>query len=122
MLEPPAFLKKEAKAEWNRLAPELFQLGLLTVVDGAALAGYCQTYARWLQAERMVSRKGLVLNAKSRYAQPNPAMAIAQKSLQIMRAFMAEFGLTPASRSRISVAPPTKPDPFEKYLHGDNCN
>ena len=116
--EPPALLKREALEEWHRLAPELERLGLLTVIDGAALAAYCQAYRRWIQAERRVSREGLVLDSKSRYAQAHPAMGIAQRSLQIMRAFMAEFGLTPASRSRISATPPTGPDPFEDYLHG----
>jgi P27 family predicted phage terminase small subunit len=116
--EPPAFLKGEALEEWRHLAPELERLGLLTAVDGAALAAYCQAYRRWIQAERRVNREGLVLNAKSRYAQAHPAMGIAQRSMQLMRAFMAEFGLTPASRSRISVAPPAAADPFEDYLHG----
>lgn len=100
---PPPLLKREALEEWHRLAPELERLGLLTVVDGSALAAYCQAYRRWIQAERKVNREGLVLNAKSRYAQAHPAMAVAQRSMQLMRAFAAEFGLTPASRSRISI-------------------
>jgi P27 family predicted phage terminase small subunit len=116
--EAPAFLKREALEEWRRLAPELERLGLLTIVDGAALAAYCQAYQRWIQAERKVNREGLVLDAKSRYAQAHPAMAIAQRSMQIMRAFMAEFGLTPASRSRLSIEKPPEADPFEDYLHG----
>lgn len=112
--EPPAFLKKEALEEWNRLAPELGRLGLLTVVDGTALAAYCQAYRRWLQAERKINREGMVLKAKSRYSQAHPAMAIAQKSLQLMKAFASEFGLTPASRTRISVSQKPEPnDPME---------
>lgn len=114
---PPSFLKKEALEEWNRLAPELEGMGLLTIVDGTALAAYCQVYHRWLQAERKINREGMVLNAKSRYSQAHPAMAIAQKSLQLMKAFAAEFGLTPASRTRISVSQkPESTDPMEGYL------
>jgi hypothetical protein len=34
-----------------------------------------------------------------------------------MRAFMVEFGLTPASRSRISVDANGKEDTFENWMH-----
>jgi len=41
--------------------------------------------------------------------QKNPAVTIARESLQLVRNFCTEFGLTPASRTRVSVAevPPT---------------
>ena len=44
----PAWLSKEAKREWKRLVPFLEQAGLLTQVDRAAFAGYCQSYADWV--------------------------------------------------------------------------
>lgn len=114
---PPAFLKKEALEEWNRLAPELERLGLLTIVDGSALAAYCQAYRRWIQAERKINREGMVLNAKSRYSQAHPAMAISQKERQLMKAFATEFGLTPASRTRIAAPKPSKKeDPMEGFI------
>lgn len=37
----PAHLCPSAKAEWKRLARQLQQLGLLTILDRALLAGYC---------------------------------------------------------------------------------
>jgi len=44
--ECPDWLSDDAKKEWKRLAPELERLGLLTVLDMAAFAGYCQSYAK----------------------------------------------------------------------------
>ena len=38
----PAHLSPTAKAEWKRLAQSLNAIGLLTQVDRAALAAYCQ--------------------------------------------------------------------------------
>ena len=47
---PPPFLPQEGQDEWKRVATELYNLGLLTVVDRTALAAYCHSYAIWKQA------------------------------------------------------------------------
>ena len=41
----PAWLEDEAKKEWKRMGKTLEQMGLLTEMDMAAFAGYCQAYA-----------------------------------------------------------------------------
>lgn len=99
----PAWLDKEAKREWKRVAPELEKLGLLTVVDGSALAAYCQAYARWRQAEEMIRREGLTITTETGYVMPHPAVKIAEKSMQLIRGFCNEFGLTPSSRAKMTV-------------------
>ena len=43
----PDWLMPEAKKEWERLAELMNQMGVLTEVDMAAFAAYCQSYARW---------------------------------------------------------------------------
>jgi phage terminase small subunit len=48
----PAHLSPSAKAEWKRLAHMLHRLGVITELDRAALAAYCQAYGRWVEAER----------------------------------------------------------------------
>jgi P27 family predicted phage terminase small subunit len=42
------------------------------------------------------------------YAVPSPAVAISQKAAQIMKSFLTEFGLTPASRSRVHLPEPKR--------------
>jgi phage terminase small subunit len=49
---PPAELGRDAKTEWRGVARRLQALELLTPVDRASLAAYCQAYGRWRQAER----------------------------------------------------------------------
>ena len=44
-------LNTAAAAEWRRIAKTLQQHGVLTTIDRAALAAYCQGYARWVEAE-----------------------------------------------------------------------
>jgi phage terminase small subunit len=41
----PSWLEPEAKKEWKRMAKTLEAIGVLTQVDKAAFAGYCQAYA-----------------------------------------------------------------------------
>ncbi len=102
----PAWLHREAKREWRRVAPELYQLGLLTRVDRAAFAGYCQLYSRWWEAERELRKlKGLTTDE----GKPRPQIRIARESLEAMRRFCTEFGFTPAARTRIEVTERTKP-------------
>lgn len=50
----PKWLEDDAKKEWRRLAKQMEQLGILTEVDMAAFAGYCQAYARWKEAEEFI--------------------------------------------------------------------
>jgi len=100
----PEWLSEEASREWERIVPELSRLGLLTIIDGAALVGYCQSWARYVEAEKKVTEQGLTLKTRSGYKQIIPEVSIAQKYLQICKSFLVEFGLTPSSRSRISVS------------------
>lgn len=106
----PSWLNKIAKKEWKRIVPELERLGLLTVVDGAALEGYCQAYARWVEAEQFLQKHGTVFRTPSGYIQQVPQVAIAQKYLQLVKAFCAEFGLTPSSRGRMQLPGQTEDD------------
>lgn len=49
---PPPFLSDDAKVEWGRVVPDLQRCGLLTKIDRAGLAGYCQAYGTWAQCDR----------------------------------------------------------------------
>ena len=51
----PAHLAPAARAEWRRVARTLHDMGVLTVIDRAALAAYCQSYAKWVEAERKMA-------------------------------------------------------------------
>ncbi len=97
----PAWLDSEAKKEWRRTAKQLEELGILTEVDMAAFAGYCQAYARWKEAEEFISKHGTIVKTPSGYWQQVPQVSIAQTYLKIMNKFCEQFGLTPSARSRI---------------------
>jgi P27 family predicted phage terminase small subunit len=99
----PAHLSFDAREEWHRLAATLHRMGILTTVDRAALAAYCQAWGRWVEAEEKLQGSPTLLKSPSGYVQQNPWLSIANKQLEIMGRYMAELGLTPASRSRVQV-------------------
>jgi P27 family predicted phage terminase small subunit len=98
----PKWLEPEAKKEWRRLSKQLEQIGVLTEVDQAAFASYCQAYARWKEAEEFMTQHGTIVKTKSGYWQTVPQVSIAQTYLKIMNKIAEQFGLTPAARSRIT--------------------
>lgn len=119
----PKWLEPEAKKEWRRLAKQMEAIGILTEVDMAAFAGYCQAYARWKEAEEFITQHGTIVKTPSGYWQQVPQVSIAQQNLKIMQSFCSEFGLTPATRARIIAGGASEDgaseDPMERLLKGD---
>jgi P27 family predicted phage terminase small subunit len=104
----PKFVNAEAKREWNRMVAILMELGLYTEVDHAALAMYCQSWGRWVVAERKLITEGEIITGVMGGKMQNPWRYEANKAFAQMRQMLPEFGLTPSSRSRLSA--PAAPD------------
>jgi P27 family predicted phage terminase small subunit len=123
----PAYLSKEAKREWRRVAPELTDQGILTEVSSNLLASYCAVYALWREALQDIATKGQVLMVESttrtgRTAVPkqNPAV---RSLLQLQTAMLSSaklFGLDPLSSQNVTANPipqdTGKPDPLASLL------
>lgn len=106
--EMPRFLNGEARAEWKRIIPILCDMGVLTVADGKALGAYCSAYSQLVKAEAAIEKYGLIcatLDQQTGVAvlKVNPAVRIKSDSLRHMKSFLLEFGLTPASRSKLKI-------------------
>jgi P27 family predicted phage terminase small subunit len=117
----PSHLDQRARIEWNSLAPELERLGLLSSIDRAALAAYCEAYSEWAQACSILKDMGAKKWVKKFRGQeiPSPWLSVRNKAADRMRRFLVEFGLTPSSRSRIPAKPPSNPaDEMELELAG----
>jgi len=115
----PSHLDDAAKREWKRISAELVSLNLLTSVDRAALSAYCASWSRWMDAETNVQKYGAVIKSpKSGFPIQNPYVGIANTALDQMRKFLVEFGMTPASRSRIQVAASSGDDAFTEFMQG----
>ena len=132
----PAHLTGMAKAEWRRMGRLLRDAGLLTALDTIALAAYCMAYVRHVEAEGMLHgppgycpscdpckehedkggcrppfhlmpEYGMVIKDRRGRVGPSPYISIANQAMAQILRLLGEFGMTPASRSRI----PKEKDP-----------
>ena len=119
--EPPDGLDDEALLEWNRIVPELRAMGVLSRADRPALAAYCTAWSRWRNAEAQVRKHGPIVKSPDKgFPMKSPYLTIADQSMEAMRKFLVEFGLTPSSRSRVRLPAACDPDdPLERLLESN---
>jgi P27 family predicted phage terminase small subunit len=111
--DPPAFLCAEAREEWVRIAPELKTLGLVAEVYARPLAAYCVAYGDWARARvaietlyamgAPVEMAGFVATTPTGYQQLTGLMVLAKQAEQRMLEAAREFGLTPSSRTKVTM-------------------
>jgi len=117
----PKGLPKIAGAMWRELAPELVEKRLLTVVDLRAFEVVCVTYAIYRQAYQAVTGRGrrtIAEYLRGQNSQTIPEFNAMMRSFSVMKAYMTEFGLTPASRGKLDIPEPKDAqDEMERLLN-----
>jgi P27 family predicted phage terminase small subunit len=101
----PSWLPAEAKKIWRFVVPMIDRMGVLSRLDGAALERYCLLLYRWRKEAQFIEKHGTTYPVR-RDGQVLfklfPSVKVFDLlTTQLGRAEQA-FGLTPASRSRIS--------------------
>ena len=117
MPDCPDYLDDTARAEWDRTAQVLMEMGLLSRADRTALAAYCTAYSRWVKAEEQVRKYGAIVKSPEKgFPMKSPYLTVADQALETMRKLMVAFGLTPSSRSRIRVPGGREQDELDRFL------
>jgi P27 family predicted phage terminase small subunit len=129
----PRGLPKRAQRFWRDHAEKLERLGVLTAVDGPAFTLMALHYAVALEALAII-QQGLVVTAGEEGAPPSvvmgglmavdengamrkhPLLQVWRENSTAFRHYAAQFGLTPASRGRLSIPEPTEEDDYEAFL------
>lgn len=131
----PKHLDHEARKEWRRMAKELEPLGMLTNLDMAVLASYCQAYSMWATATLKLQEQGMIFKIPGKtttkimkdgtekteqtgggYPMINPWWTVINKANEQMVKALVEIGMSPSSRSRVKVTPKKQEDPAEDFL------
>ena len=106
MPDPPEWIDEEAKKFWEKYAPKLNKLGLLTEIDGPAFTATAESWAEWVNYKKDIKKNGIKNISDSGYEQQRVEVILAKKALDNVKSFLAEFGMTPSSRSRIDLKLP----------------
>ena len=110
---PPAWLSRDAKAEYRRLAKLLIQAEVMTAADVGALCAVCVAYALWKRLAAQLEKKRAKDFESTATRRLQNACTDAQKAY--LRS-AAEFGLTPAGRVQISAKNPDAGDELDDLL------
>lgn len=110
----PDHLDHVARKEWRRLVRPLFEAGIVTVADRAALAAYCQCYSQWAEAVGKLRETPKLIRTPSGYVQQSPWIGIANKQLELMGRYMTELGLSPVARSRLDMPADSTHEPITR--------
>ncbi len=98
----PEHLSEEGLNEWRRITPILFDLGLLSDLDMATLAMYCQVWGRVVKYEKIIEKEGELLITEKGNTILSPNMWVVNKAMEQCHKYLTEFGMTPASRAKVT--------------------
>lgn len=101
--KPPHWLTAEALAEWGRIVPELDSIGLLSVVDRAALTAYVCSWATFAECAQDIEWRGVMVEGRDGNHVKNPSVAMQRDALMQIKVWCTEFGLTPSARARMAL-------------------
>ena len=76
----------------------------MTELDDMALSMLCQGWHEYLEATDQVRKSGILVKSPNGFPVLNPYLTVANQALKKVRSLLAEFGMTPGSRSRIQAA------------------
>ena len=92
---------------------------VLAEADGIALETLCQTYSTMLKAQEKLNEVGILYKSPNGYVMQSPLLNIVSGCVDTLTKLSREFGLTPASRSRLAITAPNDGiDPIELALCG----
>lgn len=118
----PTWLRIEAKHKWRRMVEMLDSCGVLTEIDGDAVARYCQTWARWREAEEFLEGTNCGVYTvtrpdKTRIVRRYPQVGIVTQCMAELSALEAKFGMSPADRVKVRKEPGDRADEFEAFVN-----
>ena len=96
----PRDLSPVAKKEWRRLAKVFLERGIIRPEDQDQLANLCETIAtlKEARAELRKKKRGRLIQK----GQVNPLIYLIRDHVRMVNRLGAEFGLSPAARTRLT--------------------
>lgn len=105
----PSYFSAEEVRWYNDMCEELNRWGVITVLDAKAMEMMTLAYSEFRQADKEIRDHGsLTVEGHGSTGQvvmkSHPAIAIRDGAWKKFRAMATEFGMTPASRSKVAAS------------------
>jgi P27 family predicted phage terminase small subunit len=94
----------ELQAAHREIGARAVELGVLTKADLPALEQAARTLAQVRELERLVERDGYLLSTATT-VKGHPAVSALERARAALRAWLAEFGMTPRGRDALRQTP-----------------
>jgi P27 family predicted phage terminase small subunit len=117
----PEHLPPAAQREWYKVASELENLKMLSILDIKMLEAYCYQVALVEEARHMLETEGKTIILQNKgggmYPVKSPWITIHNEALSIALKLAQQYGLTPSARTRISMGQvkEEKKNPFDGF-------
>jgi len=90
--------------------------GLLSPVDGPALALYCLAWQELLEATAKIEANGMVSVSEKGAEYQHPLVGIRHKAMELIAKIGAKFGMTPSDRAGLKPATKTTEDELSELI------
>lgn len=111
----PEDLSDEARGEWSRICQLLLKIGVLSEIDGDALAQYCRGLVLWRAMCIQVEKDGVTIDTEEG-PKAHPLIDKIRGQATLLVRYLCEFGMTPSSRSAVKTGSNFDPEnELEKF-------
>ncbi len=102
--QAPDYLCEAAAKKWHQMVEVLSRNNVFTEMDVDLLAIYCEAHAIHLEASEKLRAGDATTTGQSGYQAQSPWVTIRDRAWKTKQSIMAEFGMSPAARTRINVS------------------
>ncbi len=117
-LKAPAWLRKEARMEFERVVQETAEIGLLDNLDLSVLAIYADAYYHYTKLSKQLAREGDTVTVESRsstYDKVNPKLQAQSHYVDRIMKASTKLGMATTDRLRL-IVPAKGEDKKNKFL------
>ncbi len=114
----PSWLAGDGRRAWEHLTPKLVAMGVLTKVDGNALARYCAMWASWRSLTTFIEQHGTTYTVDQGDVKPYPQVKQSQNLADQLLRLEQQFGLTPSARARMTTEITQEKPDKAAFFHG----
>jgi len=114
-INPPEYLSQAGRVVWERNAPVLIALNILTQADADTFATLCEALAEHHEATKKIEDEGFTTRSDKGNLLQSPWVGIRHRAADVIAKYASRFGMTPSDRVALAIEKPAQDD-FDKFI------